>query len=63
MNKRIIYPNDDGGVCVIVPSPNWKKTIEELAEKDVPKGRPFKIIDASEVPFDTTFRNAWEYTE
>jgi len=61
--KRIIYPNNEGGVSVIVPSPNWNGTIEELALKDVPAGKPFKIIDASEIPSDRTFRNAWEYQE
>jgi len=63
MNKRIIYPNNEGGVSIIVPSPNWNGTLEELATKDVPAGRPYKIVDASEVPSDRTFRNAWEYTE
>ena len=63
MNKRIIYKTNEGGVAVIVPSPNWNGTIEELAAKDVPSGRPHKIVDASEVPSDRTFRNAWEYTE
>lgn len=61
--KRIIYPNNEGGVSVIVPSPNWNGTIEELAFKDVPAGKPYKIVDASEIPSDRTFRNAWEYQE
>ena len=63
MNKRIIYPNNEGGVSILIPSPNWKGTIEELAIKDVPAGLPYKIIDASEIPSDRTFRNAWEYQE
>ena len=64
MSKLIICPNkDDGGVAILVPSPNWSGTMEELAIKDVPAGKPFKIIDASEIPSDRTFRNAWEYQE
>lgn len=63
MNKRIIYPNNDGGVCVVVPSPNWNGTIEELALKEVPAGVAYKIVDASEIPSDRDFRNAWEYAE
>ena len=62
MNKRIIYPNN-GGVAVLIPSPNWLGTMEELAAKDVPAGKPFKIVDVSEIPSDRTFRNAWEYQE
>lgn len=61
MNKRIIYPNDDGGVSIIIPSPNWEYSLEQLAAKDVPAGKPYKIIDVSEIPTDRTFRNAWEY--
>jgi len=61
--KRIIYPNNEGGVIVLTPSPNWQGSIEELAAKDVPAGRPCKIVDVSEVPSDRTFRNAWEYAE
>lgn len=62
-NQRIIYKNQSGGVSVIIPSPNWNGTIEELAAKDVPAGAPYKIVDASEIPSDRTFRNAWEYAQ
>jgi hypothetical protein len=63
MTQRIIYPTDDGGVAIIVPAPEYlaDHTIEELAAKDVPAGKPFKIVDASDIPSDRTFRNAWEY--
>ena len=60
--KRIIYPTDDGGVAVIVPAPECGLTIEEIAAKDVPEGKEYKIIDTADVPSDRTFRNAWEYT-
>lgn len=62
MTKRIIYPTDDGGVAVIIPAPECGLTIEEIAAKDVPAGKPFKIVDTEDVPTDRTFRNAWEYT-
>ena len=63
--KRIIYPTDDGGVAIVIPTPEALEamTIEEIAAKDVPTGKPFKIIDVAVVPTDRTFRNAWEYTE
>ena len=63
MNQRIIYPNDEGGVSIIVPAPECGLTIEEIAAKDVPDGKDFKIIDVEDVPSDRTFRNAWEYAE
>ena len=61
MNQRIISPTDDG-VAIIVPA-DCGLTIEEIAAKDVPAGKPFKIIDTADVPTDRTFRNAWEYSE
>jgi len=61
MNQRIIYPTDDGGVAIIIPA-DCGLTIEEIAAKDVPEGKPYKIVDGSDIPTDRTFRNAWEYT-
>ena len=63
MNKRIIYPSDDGGVCIVVPAPECGLTIEEIAAKDVPIGKPYKIVDVTDLPTDPMFRNAWEYQE
>jgi hypothetical protein len=61
MTKRIIYPTEDG-VAIIVPAVECGLTIEEIAAKDVPAGKPFKIVDVADIPTDRTFRNAWEYT-
>lgn len=61
MNQRIIFPNDDGGVSIIVPAAECGLTIEQIAAKDVPAGKPFQIVDVSDIPEDRTFRNAWEY--
>lgn len=63
MNQRIIYPTSDGGVAVIVPAPECGLTIEEIAAKDVPFGKQYKIVDVLDIPSDRTFRSAWEYVE
>lgn len=65
INQRIIYPTDDGGVAIVIPTPEALETmsIDEIAEKDVPKGKIFKIVDVSDIPSDRTFRSAWEYAE
>jgi hypothetical protein len=60
MNQRIIYLTDDG-VAVIVPAPECGLTIEEIAAKDVPAGKPYEIVDVSEIPLDRTFRGAWTW--
>ncbi len=65
MTKRIIYQTNEGGVSVIVPSPEAIEQygIEAIALKDVPAGKPFKIVDTTEIPSDRTFRDAWEVDE
>lgn len=62
MNKRIIYQTDEGGVAVIIPAAECGLTVEQIAAKDVPAGKPYKIVGVSDIPEDRTFRNAWEYT-
>ena len=61
MDQRIIYKTDVGGVAVLVPSPEAiaKYGIQAIAVKDVPAGKPFKIVDASAVPSDRAYRAAW----
>jgi hypothetical protein len=108
MTQRIIYPNDNGGVSIIIPAfeakqqvlvseavteivnhdavldkdgievtPSYDETVtvtpavyreqtddeflQWIANKDVPTGKPFKIVDVADIPTDWTFRNAWEY--
>jgi hypothetical protein len=59
--KRIIYPTPEGGVAIIIPAPECGLTVEQIAQKDVPAGVQYKIIDAADIPTDRTFRNAWEF--
>lgn len=65
MTQVIIYKNDEGGVAVIHPTPEALATygIEAIALKDVPAGKPFKIIDAADLPTDRTYRDAWTVDE
>lgn len=57
---KIIYINDEGGVSVIHPTKEAIDLygIEAIAVKDVPAGKPYKIIQESDIP-DRTQRNAW----
>ena len=57
--QAIIYPNDQGGIAVIIPAPNCGIPLEEIARKDVPFGVPYRIIDAALIPQDRTYREAW----
>lgn len=52
--KRILFPNDEGGVSIIIPTESV-----EAAMKDIPSGKPYRIVDAADIPADREFRNAW----
>jgi len=52
--KRIIFPNDNGGVSIIIPTESV-----EAAMKDIPSGKPYLLVDAADIPADREFRNAW----
>lgn len=54
MIKRILFPNDNGGVSIIIPTESV-----EAAMKDIPSGKPYLIVDAADIPTDREFRNAW----
>tara|TARA_B100000902_G_scaffold395549_1_gene454374 strand:+ start:1559 stop:1786 length:228 start_codon:yes stop_codon:yes gene_type:complete len=62
-DKRIVYLRDDGGLTILIPSDNCDLTVEEMASKDVPTGKKYKIINTSDVSSDRTFRNAWTVSE
>ena len=61
MTQLIIYKQDNGTVAIIRPTEAALSVygINAIAQKDVPAGKPYKIIDASEIPADRSQRNAW----
>jgi len=60
---RIIYKTLENTVAVISPAKEWANRMEELAQKDVPTGLKYKIVEDSVIPTDRTFRDAWEVDE
>jgi hypothetical protein len=66
---RIIHPNDEGGLSVLVATPKFLATLDgteeekllHIGHKDLPTGTPFEIVEDDYVPSDRSFRNAWEY--
>jgi hypothetical protein len=59
-NQRVIFPNDEGGVSIVVPAPG--ATLEDVL-KAVPAGKPYQVVAVEDIPSDRTFRDAWSYTE
>jgi hypothetical protein len=62
MSQKIaIYLVEENKVAVLFPVLSCGLSLEQIIQKDIPAGVPYKIIDASELPQDRTFRDAWEY--
>lgn len=62
---RIIYKKEDNGVAVLVATQDALNfaTIEQIAEKDVPKDLPYKIVPISDIPTTRDYRDAWEWDD
>ena len=66
---KIIYAQSNGVLAVLAPAPKFLETLsgteEEkmiyIANKDLPTGTKYEIVEDNVIPTDTTFRNAWEY--
>lgn len=58
---KIIYQNESGGVSVVMPT--GELPIDQVIAKDVPEGALYKVIDASELPADQLFFEAWILTD
>lgn len=50
MAQRIIYPLPNGDVAFISPAESIDLTIEQIAQKDVPAGVPYFIVDETDLP-------------
>jgi hypothetical protein len=56
----IAYKTRDGGVALLVPVAKSGLTLEQILKKDLPAdAADVEVIDASSVPSDRTFRDAW----
>ena len=75
-NDRIIFLNGSGGVGVLLVTPEKllllldelpeldtiDKKLQHVANKDLPTGTKYELIDSTVDLSDRTFRDAWEYT-
>lgn len=64
-SKRIVFQNEIGGVSVLIPprDEDCDLTINEIAAKDVPTGKPYAIVDVSDIPTERYQRSAWTVNE
>lgn len=53
----VVFEQPDGSVGVVVPAPGFD--VQDVANKDVPAGCRFSIMDVSHLPSDRTRRDEW----
>lgn len=58
---KVIYKNLDNTVAVIIPVQKVITVVgaKALAEKDVPQGLPYWVVEDNDVPQDRTQRSQW----
>lgn len=63
--NRIIYLQDNGVLAVIIPNEELISLygIDAIAKKDVPEGKPYKVVRDSDIPSDRSMRAAWTIDE
>ena len=66
---RIIYKNTDNTIGILIPTQEALSFLHNagvnpyyaIAEKDVPKDLPYKIVSVDDIPSDRAYRDAWEW--
>ena len=60
-NKRIVYQGEDNVAKIVIPSPNYSGTMDDLLIKSVPENcrDSANVVEVDTVPSDRIFRNAW----
>lgn len=58
----IVFHMGNGKVALVIPAPEYADQIEAVAEKDVPEGKQWRIIDAAELP-PRESRDRWRWTD
>ena len=61
MQVIIFSQGESNRVSVVTPAPEFSNQIEAIAVKDVPAGRPWRIVDAESLP-PTESRDLWRWT-
>jgi len=66
---KIIFRQDNGVLGVLNAAPKFLDQLEgtdtekliHIADKDLPSGTKYELVEDDYVPSDRSFRNAWEY--
>jgi hypothetical protein len=48
MKKVVLHQNDSGGIAIVFPT--GEVAVEDVAKRDIPKGKPFKYMAFDDLP-------------
>lgn len=57
----IVYQTDANAAAVVWPVPEFADQLEAVAAKDVPVGKPWRIMNAADLP-PRSSRAKWRWT-
>lgn len=60
MNQVIVYPQNNGRIAIVYPAAESGLSVNEIARKDVPAGKPYILLNTEDIPTDFVFFDAWE---
>jgi len=55
---KIIYPYQNR-VAVLTPNPRSSRSVTEIAERSIPEGVPFLVVEDTDLPADLSWLDAW----
>lgn len=50
MSRKVIFKTPENTVAILFPCLECGLTVEQIANKDLPKGTPYFILDDSQIP-------------
>lgn len=62
-DEVIIFRKEDGGVAVINVHPDHRITIQEVVDRVLKPGQPYKVVKKDTLPTDGMYRDAWKWED
>lgn len=60
-HQSILYAQPSGAVTLMTPA-DCGLSVEQIAQKDVPSGTPYYIVDTDSLTANTAFFNSWVFS-
>lgn len=62
-DEVIIFKKEDGGVAVVNMAPGAGLTVEQIVDRVLKPGQPYKVIKRNTLPSDPMYRDSWMWED